>query len=124
MSDLIKRDSTHSLSRGEDIKPKSTFDRNSIYTVTEENKKTQVPKQRKKTVATTTIRCSASVSNRINAIVTSFGLDSVNELLEILLTDYESTLTNDERRELKTLIEVYSRKNKKWLLFLDFSSYN
>ena len=52
-------------------------------------------------------------SNRLNAIVTSFGMDSVNELLETLLDNYEASLTTDERRELKTLIEVYNRKNKK-----------
>ena len=40
-------------------------------------------------------------------------MDSVNELLETLLDNYEASLTTDERRELKTLIEVYNRKNKK-----------
>lgn len=111
--ELIKKNS--SLQRGADIKPKEIFDRNSIYTVTEEASpevKT-VPKRIKVAEKTTTIRCSVTTSNRLNAIVTSFGMDSANELLETLLDNYEATLTTDERRELKTLIEVYNRKNKK-----------
>jgi len=111
--ELIKKNS--SLQRGADIKPKEMFDRNSIYTVTEDaTPETKViPKRIKASERTTTIRCSAMTSNRLNAIVTSFGMDSVNELLETLLDNYEASLTTDERRELKTLIEVYNRKNKK-----------
>lgn len=62
---------------------------------------------------TTTIRCAADTSHRLNAIVTSFSLDSVNELLDILLDDYEASLTADERREIKTLLAVYRRKSSK-----------
>lgn len=111
--ELIKKSA--SLQRGEDIKPKEVFNRNSIYTVKEDSssKTTSIPKRSRVAEKTTTIRCSVTTSNRINAIVTSFGLDSVNELLETLLDDYEATLTTDEKRELKTLIEVYNRKNKK-----------
>jgi len=103
------------LERGEEIKPKETFNRNAIYTVNaEENTERKSIKKRKKTVEkSTTIRCSTTTSNRLNAIVTSFGLDSVNELLESLLDNYEATLSSDERRELKTLVEVYNRKNNK-----------
>ena len=111
--ELIKKNS--SLQRGTDIKPKEIFDRNSIYTVTEDAtpEAKVIPKRIKTSEKTTTIRCSAMTSNRLNAIVTSFGMDSVNELLETLLDNYEASLTTDERRELKTLIEVYNRKNKK-----------
>ncbi|WP_414839214.1 hypothetical protein [Carnobacterium sp. TMP28] len=49
----------------------------------------------------------------MNAIVTSFSLDSVNELLDILLDDYEASLTADEQREIKTLLAVYRRKSSK-----------
>lgn len=52
-------------------------------------------------------------SHRLNAIITSFSLNSVNELLEILLDNYEASLTQDERREIKTLQEVYQRKSIK-----------
>lgn len=76
--------------------------------------KTKKDTTRKKAKSkTTTIRCAADTSYRLNAIVTSFNLDSVNELIEILLDNYEASLTTDERREIKTLLEVYQRKSKK-----------
>ena len=42
-------------------------------------------------------------------IPTTFNLDSVNELIEILLDNYEASLTADERREVKTLLEGTSK---------------
>lgn len=117
MSDnLLNKKKGSLLQRKEEIKPKESFSRDSIYTVTKTEDASSKNKElsRKKTVdKTTTIRCSATTSNRLNAIVTSFGLDSVNELLEILIDNYETSLTPDERREIKTLVEVYSRKSKK-----------
>ena len=117
MSDnLLNKKKGSLLQRKEEIKPKESFSRDSIYTVTKTEDASSKNKElsRKKTVdKTTTIRCSATTSNRLNAIVTSFGLDSVNELLEILIENYETSLTPDERREIKTLVEVYGRKAKK-----------
>lgn len=117
MSDnLLNKKKGSLLQRKEEIKPKESFSRDSIYTVTKTEDASSKNKEisRKKIVdKTTTIRCSATTSNRLNAIVTSFGLDSVNELLEILIDNYETSLTPDERREIKTLVEVYSRKSKK-----------
>jgi N-methylhydantoinase B/oxoprolinase/acetone carboxylase alpha subunit len=117
MSDnLLNKKKGSLLQRKEEIKPKESFSRDSIYTVTKTEDASSKNKEisRKKIVdKTTTIRCSATTSNRLNAIVTSFGLDSVNELLEILIDNYETSLTPDERREIKTLVEVYGRKAKK-----------
>lgn len=105
------------LERKEDVKPKEAFNRSSLFTVEASQKESLDQKKeatRKKSKGTTTtIRCAADTSHRLNAIVTSFSLDSVNELLEILLDNYEASLTQDERREIKTLLEVYQRKSAK-----------
>lgn len=105
------------LDRKDGVKPKEAFDRSSLFTVDEtpknkfiQNKEVITKKAKGKT---TTIRCAADTSHRLNAIVTSFSLDSVNELLDILLDDYEASLTADERREIKTLLAVYRRKSSK-----------
>lgn len=105
------------LERKEEVKPQQSFNRSSLFTVNE-YQKTNVEQnkdslRKKEKSKTTTIRCSADTSHRLNAIVTSFNLDSVNELIEILLDNYEASLTTDERREIKTLLEVYQRKSKK-----------
>jgi hypothetical protein len=105
------------LERKEEVKPQQSFNRSSLFTVNEsehtnEDKKKDTSRKKIKS-KTTTIRCAADTSHRLNAIVTSFNLDSVNELIEILLDNYEASLTTDERREIKTLLEVYQRKSKK-----------
>jgi len=46
-------------------------------------------------------------SHKRQDIPTTFNLGSVSELIEILLDNYEASLTADERREVKTLLEVY-----------------
>ncbi|MDT2706896.1 hypothetical protein P7G70_13235, partial [Enterococcus dispar] len=76
------------------------------------DQKKEAPRKKEKS-STTTIRCATNTSHRLNALITSFNLDSVNELLEILLDNYEASLTPDERREIKTLLEVYQRKSRK-----------
>ena len=48
-------------------------------------------------------------SNKRQWIPTTFNLDSVNELIEILLDNYEASLTADERREVKNLLEGTSK---------------
>ena len=105
------------LERKEEVIPQQSFNRSSLFTVNEAqqtNVESKKDTPRKKTKGTTTtIRCAIDTSHRLNAIVTSFNLDSVNELIEILLDNYEASLTTDERREIKTLLEVYQRKTKK-----------
>lgn len=56
---------------------------------------------------TTTIRCEVNTSHRINAFVTVGGHDSLQELLEVLLDEYEQTFFTDERREIRILIDIY-----------------
>lgn len=105
------------LERKEEVKPKEAFNRASLFTVDESQQdqfdKKKEPIQKSSKGKTTTIRCAADTSHRLNAIITSFSLNSVNELLEILLDNYEASLTQDERREIKTLQEVYQRKSIK-----------
>lgn len=111
------REKRNLLERKEEVKPQQSFNRSSLFTVNEaehtnEDQKKDTTRKKAKS-KTTTIRCAADTSYRLNAIVTSFNLDSVNELIEILLDNYEASLTTDERREIKTLLEVYQRKTKK-----------
>lgn len=109
------------LDRKDGVKPKEAFDRSSLFTV-DESQKTSPGQDKEEEITTkkikakgktTTIRCAEDTSHRLNAIVTSFSLNSVNELLDILLDDYEASLTTDERREIKTLLAVYRRKSDK-----------
>lgn len=114
---LQKKNKKNSLlDRKESTTPKTTFNRENIYSVKEEAKIEPTilePEQKKnKKKKTTTIRCEVSTSHRINAFVTVSGHDSVNELLEVLLDEHEQTYTADERREIRTLIDVYKRKEK------------
>lgn len=107
---LLKKNAL--LERTENTTPKTTFNRENIYSVKEEkiNKESESETKKKLKKKTTTVRCDISTSHRINAFVTVSGHDSVNELLEILLDEHEQTYTTDERREIRTLINVYKRK--------------
>lgn len=120
MSDKLlnkNKDKRNFLERKEEVKPLQSFNRSSLFTVNETQQTNDGQKmnafRKKEKSKTTTIRCTSDTSHRLNAIVTSFNLDSVNELIEILLDNYEASLTTDERREIKTLLEVYQRKTKK-----------
>lgn len=103
MSELLKKNNL--LKKTESPKPQNTFDRNSVFTIEEENSKKI--KQRSKT---TTIRCSRNNSNYINALTTVLGVKSVDETLSMLIDNYMPTLTDTERAEIKAIKKVYDKK--------------
>lgn len=102
------------MDRKESATPKNTFNRENIFSIKEEsastNQENSQPKLKKVKKKTTTIRCEVNTSHRINAFVTVGGHDSVQELLEVLLDEHEQTFSTDERRKIRTLIDVYQRK--------------
>ncbi|MBC1399931.1 hypothetical protein [Listeria fleischmannii] len=96
------------IERNQQIEPSSSFSRDKIFTTStiESNKRTIEKKAEK----TTTIRLSYRNKDRLNALVNTKGLVSVDEVLDILLDEHESTLTSDEKRELRTMISIYEKK--------------
>ncbi|MBC1517168.1 hypothetical protein [Listeria immobilis] len=106
---LLNRPKT--IERSKQIEPNSSFARNSIFTANEEkNTERNVKKAIEKT---TTARVSYRNKDRINALVALKGLDSVDELLDVLLDEHESVLTTDEKRELRTMVSIYEKKRSR-----------
>ncbi|EOB3475629.1 hypothetical protein ACRE4V_002707 [Enterococcus faecalis] len=103
MSELLKKNNL--LKKTESPKPQNTFDRNSVFTIAEEN-----TKRSRRSTKTTTIRCSQDNSNYINALTTVMDVKSVDEMLSILIENYIPTLTHNEQTEIKTIKKVYDKK--------------
>lgn len=97
------------IERIETTTPANTYNPNDVFTVKHENSQANIPpisKQEK----STSIRCSFGNKDRLNALVVLNGSDSVDQILDILLDEYEATMTPEERRELRTIINIYSKK--------------
>lgn len=102
MSDLLQK-KKNLLEKSNAPKPTTTFSQSDIaYEPIEKPKKSK----------TTTVRCTMDMSIRLSAIVTTQGLESVNELLESMVDFYESSLTSEERLEIRQIEKVLSRKKK------------
>lgn len=102
--------SPKTIERNKQIEPSSSFSRNSIFAAVEEEPKTTV--RNKIAEKSTTTRLSYRNKDRINALVTLKGLNSVDELLDVLIDEHEATLTSDEKRELRTIVAIYQKKRK------------
>lgn len=104
MSDLLKKDKYSILDKPKDTpKPNQVFDRQRLFTMDE----TKREKEKKKS---TTIRCSQEMSNMLNAIIIVKGLDTVDELLNHMTTEYLKTLSEDARREYELVLKLKSRR--------------
>lgn len=113
MSDTSKQllSKPKTIERSKQIEPTSSFSRNNIFT---SNTETQKNVSSKKTVEkTTTARLSFRNKDKMNALVALKGLDSVDELLDILIDEHEAVLTTDEKRELRTMVQIYEKKRSK-----------
>lgn len=101
MSDLLKKGKSNLLEKSNAPKPQNTFGREKIFAA----------KNIKETKKTTTIRCDTTVSNHLNAITAVMNLDSVNELIEIMVNNHVGSLTQNEQREVKTIKKIYDKRN-------------
>lgn len=109
MADLLnKKKKSNLLDRSSTPKPEQTFDRNNIYSVSEEKPKKAIKKPK---VKTTTIRCSQDTANLINALTTIGDSKSVDETLVLLLDEYMIKLTDNERQQVKTIKKIYDKNS-------------
>ncbi|SDC61204.1 hypothetical protein SAMN05421734_11328 [Pelagirhabdus alkalitolerans] len=112
MSDLLKkRNKASSLERPPEVKPKNTFDIDSIdkqYGLHNlENKKKQQTKK------STTVRVSTELKDKLNALVTIGVADNVDTVIDIMLEEYTNAfLDKDEKKQLELLQSIYQKKQK------------
>ncbi|HAK1611976.1 TPA: hypothetical protein H1032_002790 [Listeria monocytogenes] len=113
MSDTSKQllSKPKTIERSKQIEPTSSFSRNNIFTSNTETQKS-VP-SKKVIEKTTTARLSFRNKDKMNALVALKGLDSVDELLDILIDEHEAVLTTDEKRELRTMVQIYEKKRSR-----------
>ncbi|MGR8825929.1 replication and copy control-associated protein [Leuconostoc mesenteroides] len=108
MSLLQKDQNTSNLiERKDDIKPNSTFSRNSLFSTDETKiKKNTVQKEKQ-----TTLRVSEAVSLDIKSLMLLTDTNNANEMLSILLEHYQTDLSIDEIAEFKQIKKILG-KNK------------
>lgn len=92
------------IQRKETPKPTNTFHTRPIKE--EMKKESRISKKNK----STTTRISYDTLYRLNSLVTMGMAESVNELIENMLDNFESQLSIDEKRMHKSMIEVYAQK--------------
>lgn len=117
MSNLLNKPGNSStkvnkIDRIETTAPQNTFSPNDVFTISQDTEmplpqKKQDKKQQDKS---TSIRCSFRNKDRLNALVVLNGSDSVDQILDIILDEHEATMTQEQRRELRTIINIYSKK--------------
>lgn len=122
MSDLLRKKTKPNklLNRGQKITPTTTFsltDEISSPPVQEtpasKEAETRASKAQAKT-ASTTVRVSAPIKEKLNALVTMGIAGSVDSLLEILIEEYESAyLTKEEKKQYALILDIYASKKKK-----------
>ncbi|OAH58646.1 hypothetical protein AWH48_16750 [Domibacillus aminovorans] len=126
MSDLLRKKTKPNklLNRGQQITPNTTFTLDDVTSKSESKQPvTEAPAQKeletrtrtnKVQATTTTVRVSTPTKEKLNALVTMGIADSVDNLLEILIEEYESTyLTKEEKKQYSLILEIYAAKKKK-----------
>lgn len=113
MSNLINKQ-VKKIDRIQTVMPTNTYDSNNVYTVTPEvqEQNSVVDTKSKVKEKTTSVRCSFRNKDRLNAHVIFSGVDSVDQLLDILLDEHEAVMTQEQRRELRTVLDIYTKKRK------------
>lgn len=109
MSGLLQKEENTSnlIERKGDIKPNTTFSRNSLFSTDEPiNKKKLVQKEKQ-----TTLRVSETVSLDIKSLMLLTDTNNANEMLSILLDHYQTDLNVEEISEFKQIKKILG-KNK------------
>lgn len=95
------------IQRSDDVRPENTFQRNSLFSVNEDNnihkKKTVREKQ-------TTIRVSETSANEIRSLAILLNMKNSNDVITSLIDYYEAQFNVDEESELKQIKKIVNRK--------------
>ncbi|MBM7580825.1 DUF5388 domain-containing protein [Jeotgalibacillus terrae] len=118
MSDLLRKKNKPILDRGNSIKPKTTFnleEAKDTKPVTESAGTIREPARKKPASTSTTVRVSAMNKDKLNALVTLGVADNVDNLVDILMDEYvTSILSKDEKKQYSMILDVYNlKKNNK-----------
>ncbi|PPA68683.1 DUF5388 domain-containing protein [Jeotgalibacillus proteolyticus] len=116
MSDLLRKKSKQILDRGASIQPKTTFNlEEEVRESSSKQKGTSEGREtgRKKAAAnsTTTVRVSTLNKDKLNALVVLGVADNVDNLVDILMDEYiSSILSKDEKKQYSLILDVYNLK--------------
>ncbi|MED4057220.1 hypothetical protein ACQRXC_28875 (plasmid) [Niallia taxi] len=102
MSDLLNKNKK--IDRIENQPPKGTFNPNNIF-VPEQNKKDEIVKEK-----TTSIRLTTKNRDKLKALMSLLEKDSIDQVLDVVLTQHETTLSKDKKKDYDTLLKIYSKK--------------
>lgn len=106
MSDLIKKKNPL-LNRTSTQEPKEVFNRDKASLFSEKTIQTK-----NKIQSTSSIRVSKNTRINLNALKVVEDFDSVEDTINILLTEYINSLTPEKKKEVKYLVDIESRR--KW----------
>jgi len=104
MSNLLNKDKK--IQRVENKPPENTYNPNNIFTVEQTKKKEEKVKEKP-----TSIRLSKNSQQRLNTLVKILDKENVDQVLDLLLTNYESTLSKEKKKNYETLLKLLSKKN-------------
>lgn len=113
MSDLLrKKPNQKLLNRASQIKPAETF---SIDTqVTKPAASSPIPQQQEVKKKTTTVRVSDANQNKLNALVTLGVGESVDEVIDVLIGEFDNHhLSKEQKKVFSLLLETAQRRKKK-----------
>lgn len=103
---LQKEENKNLIDRKEDIQPKSTFSRNSLFATSEPEKKA-IYKQKKE--KQTTMRVAESTALEVKSMMILTDAPNVNDMLVKLIEHYQTDLSIDEQAELKQIKKVIGK---------------
>ena len=116
MSDLLRKKPPGLIQRSQTAVPKNTFNIKDLET-NKEPDNTSVPKKstNSNVIAekSTTVRVNMSTKNKLNALVTIGIAPTVDDVIDLLINDYQSNiLTKDEKKQYDIIFELYRSKTK------------
>ena len=116
MSDLLRKKPPGLIQRSQTVVPKNTFNMKELENDKEPDT-TSVPKKAANsnviTEKSTTVRVSMSTKNKLNALVTIGIAPTVDDVIDLLINDYQSNiLTKDEKKQYDIIFELYKSKTK------------
>lgn len=106
MSDLIKKKNPL-LNRTATKEPKEVFDRDKANLFSEKKSVKKIISK-----STTSIRVSENTRKSLKALTLVKDFKSVEETLNILVTEYTSNLTADEQKEFRYVLDIENRRKR------------
>ncbi|MBS9336748.1 replication and copy control-associated protein [Fructobacillus papyrifericola] len=95
------------IQRSDNISPETTFQRDSLFSVSENtNKRKSKPLKEKQT----TIRVSETSANEIRSLAILLDMKNANDVVTSLIDYYEAQFNVDEESELKQIKKIINHK--------------